>query len=419
VTVRHFTIAVALLLSCTAAPAVVPSPSVTMTASATPVPSSTALATASPSPKPLDMVVTAAGAIRGDHALVLQTSTQPGIGVAAYRFWDVPVDGSAPKLLVAYNRGDRQLTDSDYFDFARQLSPDGRQLVLTDPLDIAGTGLVVIDLVAGTTRKIDTVSAAGNATWSPDGRSIAYRGFTLAGPLQKESGIWVVSASGGLPRQVWTSDQAAGGNLTTIYGWTEDGRGIAFTRDRTEVSVLDIATQQVSHVAGAIYGITWRAERPAVALVVQDPFTAPTPSPRGAPGSIGQPGHVEVRDTTLGASRTVYRYGDVGTQLWEPHWNPATDEVLMYWVCGEGAGGRDEFVIIDAVRATSRTQPSPSCVRSVAWSGDGTRILYLVLGQGIRVRNADGSNDRELFRPALPPGASEQYVAAVAAFAPR
>jgi dipeptidyl aminopeptidase/acylaminoacyl peptidase len=350
---------------------------------------------------------------------VLQGSQQPGGIATAFRFWDVPLDGSPPRQLLSYNRGQQLLTDFDYFAFSRQLSPDGRQLVLADPVDVAGTGLLVVDLVAGTTRKIATAGAAGNAAWSPDGQRIAFRGFTVAGPLQKESGIWVVSATGGAPQQVWMSDRSAGSGATTIYGWTEDGAGIAFTRDYTEVSVVDVTTKQVRRVAGVIHGITWRPARPSVAIVVEDEATAPSPSgPHGAPGSVGRPGHVEVRDTTVAAPRIIYRHDDVGTLLWDPRWSPTSDEVLLHWVCGAGATERDELVVVDAVSGARRSLPITGCVSSVAWSSDGSKILYSGL-DSVRVRNADGSNDRELFRPGLPPGAFQENVGAVTAFAPR
>jgi dipeptidyl aminopeptidase/acylaminoacyl peptidase len=413
--VRQLTIAFALLLSCTVAPAASSQRPPTATAGAFPP----ASATLSPTAKPLDMSIVPAGQISGAHALVVQYSQQPGGANSATRFWDVALDGSAPKQLLAYNAGEQLLTGYDYFDFARQLSPDGRQLVLTDPVDMAGTGLLVVDLVAGTTRKIATSGAAGSAAWSPDGQRIAYRGFTIAGPFQKESGIWVVPASGGVAERAWTSDRAAGSGATTIYGWTDDGAAIAFARDSTEVSIVDVRTKAVMRMSGPIHGIAWRAKRPSVALVVDDPVTAPSPSgPRGAPSSIGHPGHVEVRETTLGAPSVAYRYDDVGTLLWDPRWSPTSDEVALYWVCGAGATERDEIVVVDAVAGARRVLPTPGCVRSVSWSADGSKILYADLA-AVRVRNADGSNDRELFRPGLPPGAFQQYVGAVTAFAPR
>ena len=83
-----------------------------------------------------------------------------------------------------------------------------------------------------------------------------------------------------------------------------------------------------------------------------------------------------------------------------------------------GGGERDELVIVNAVTGTRRVLPTTGCVRSIAWSRDGSKILYVGI-DSVRVRNADGSGDRELFHPGLPPGAFQQNVSAVTAFAPR
>src|SRR5438552_1422927 len=409
----------ALALSCTASPSVA-APSASPTASAARTPSAT------PSPSFGDLTIAAAGDIRGDHALVLQvldSQTSGGISQARIppqpRIWDVPLDGSPPRLLVGYTQAPQVFTDYDSFDLARQLSPDGQRLVLTDAADIAGTGLLVIDLVTGTARKIDIASGASQPAWSPDGKQIAYRGFAVAGPLQKGTGLWTVSASGGPPRLVWAGDGSAAGGPGWVHGWTADGTGIAISPNFSEVGVVDVLTGKLTRIPGTSHGIAWRTKRPSVAILLDDEVSTPTPSgARGAPGSIAHPGRLEVRDATFSAGRIAARYGaDVGTLLWGPRWNPTSDEVLMFWVCGAGATERDELVIVDAVSSARRALPTPGCVRSVAWNADGTTILYSLF-ESVRVRNVDGSNDRELFRPALPPGTSQQHVGAVTAFGP-
>src|SRR3989442_12819779 len=112
---------------------------------------------------------------------------------------------------------------------SRQLSPDGRRLVLSDPLDADG-GLIIVDLIAGAARRIPLVAggglvgASGWPAWSPEGRRIAYRGAIASGVLQKDTGVWVVSESGGGARQMGPSDLSSG--ATRIYGLSDEGERI-------------------------------------------------------------------------------------------------------------------------------------------------------------------------------------------------
>jgi dipeptidyl aminopeptidase/acylaminoacyl peptidase len=349
---------------------------------------------------------------------VLQLSSdEPGADTAV-RIWAVPLDGSATRLLVTYQRGPRLLTDNDPFDFARQLSPDGRRLVVTDAAEIAGTGLLVIDLVGGTAQKIATPTAADQPAWSPDGRQIAYRGFVASSPSTRESGLWVVDSAGGIPQQVWTSDQTPGAFVTFVFGWADSG-SVAVTRDYGTLSVVDVGARTIAKAAGETHGVAVRAKRPVVALALNDqPAPAASGGPRGAPGSVGRPGRVEIRDSALAAPRVAYRYDDVGTLLSGPRWSPVSDELVLHWMCGAGASQRDELVIVDAARGDARTQVVSQCVNSAGWSSDGSKIVYSGL-EAVRVRNADGSNDHELFRPVFPVGAKQSIVADVIAFGPR
>lgn len=402
---RCLPMAIALLLSCTAPP--VTTSSTPPTASLTTTPSKTA--PASPSPAFIDLTLAPANDVRGNHALVAGVLSSPIAGVPSQpRIWDVPLDGSPPRQLVAYTRGPQIVTDFDYFEFSRQLSPDGRQLVLADPVGVAGTALLVVDLITGTARNIPIGGGATQPAWSPDGQRIAYRGFTVAGSFQKETGIWVVPASGGIPQQVTASDRPAGAGATMVYGWTEDGAGVAFARDYTDASVVEVATGKVTRLGGAIHGIAWRAKRPSVAIVFDDqPGTA----------SAARIGHVEIRETTTSPATFVARYGpSEGTFLLAPQWNPRSDHLLLLWASGQGLATRNQIVIVDNVTAQQRltTTTTP---RSAAWSADGAHILYGDL-LAMHLMNRDGSNDHELFRPAAPPGA-QQFLNAVTAFAAR
>ena len=413
---RWLAFALAILLSC-GAPAGLPSATPTPTVAASDSPS------AAPTPAIVlrDLSVVAAGEPRGEHALVLVLQDDGGpYGGGSNHVWDVPLDGTTPRSIVAYSRAERPLSGFFGVDLARQVSPDGRQLVLTDPVDVAGKGLVVIDLVTGATRVIPTPDIADEASWSPDGQRIAYRGYALLGPLQKESGLWVVSASGGAPRQVWASGIAAGSGATMMYGWTEDAAGIAVTQAGGDVNVVDVTSGSLKRISGPVHGIAWRAKRPSVVIAEDQDLPLPSPTgPRGAPGNVGRPGEVAIRDTTFAAAQLVYKHDNVGTLLWEPRWNPKTDEVLFHWVCGAGASGRFEFVIANAVTRAVRTLATPACVYAAAWSGDGSQILYSDL-RSLRVMKADGSNDHDLFKPGPSPGATQQpVVGGIVAFASR
>ena len=409
---RRLVYALALLLSC-GAPAASPS--------ATPTP--TVAASASPTAATVlrDLSVVAAGEPRGEHALVLVAQADGGPnGGGSIHVWDIPLDGTTPRSIVAYTRAERPLSGYFGVDLTRQVSPDGRRLVLTDTVDVAGKGLLLIDLITGATRVIATPDIADEASWSPDGQRIAYRGYALPGPLQKESGLWVVSATGGAPRLVWSSGVAAGSGATMVYDWIEDAGGIAVTQAGGDVSVVDIASGSLKRISGPVHGIAWRAKRPSVVIAQDQDVPLPSPTgPRGAPGNVGRPGEVVIRDTTFGAPQLVYKHDNVGTLLWEPRWNPKTDDVLFHWVCGAGASGRFEFVIVNAVTHAVRTLATPGCVYSAAWSGDGSQILYSDL-RSLRVMKADGSNDHDLFRPGpAPSGAQQPVVGGIVAFGSR
>src|SRR2546430_6422298 len=214
-----------LLASCSAPSPIALSPSPSSSAS---VRAETSPPTPSPSPSSrfTDLKITPAGDIRGDHVLVLQMSSPSGGFPVRESIWDVPLDGGSPRQLVSYTRAGGPYTDYDVMTLPRQLYADGHRIVLSHPVDAAGNGLIVVDLVAGTARTIPLEGIVNEPAWSPDGEHIAYRHATVAGALQKDDGVWVVSASGGDARQL--APTALSGGATSVYAWTEDGSSVIF-----------------------------------------------------------------------------------------------------------------------------------------------------------------------------------------------
>lgn len=399
-------LALTLVVSCTAPGPVVLSPS----------PSSSAVAqsgnppTSSPSPTRefSDLKAVAAGDIRGDHVLVLQVSSPSGGFPNRESIWDVPLDGGTPRQLVAYTRAGGIYGDYDVVSLPRQLSSDGHRVVLSDPLDAAGRGLIVVDLIAGTARMIALDGIVNQPAWSPDGARIAYRHATLTAVLPQDDGVWTVGASGGDARQVVRS---APSGATTVYGWTEDGSAVIFAPSTDKLSVVDIATGAVAQIGGPTNGnspVAARMKRPSIAIVFND-------EQPGGP----LVGHVEVRDTATSAGRVVTRYGPTeGTFLAEPRWRPGADEVLLFYPTGQGVAERDEVVIVDVLTGRRRTIAIPGSARSAEWSADGRRIIYGTLRE-VRVTNADGSSDRALFQPVPSSSGEEALALNIAAFSPR
>lgn len=106
------------------------------------------------------------------------------------------------------------------------LSPDGTLAVIQtavrnfDENEYDET-LVLIDLATGEERELTPQrKTVGQASWSPDGRLLAYQAAPAAGEKQQ---VFVLPMAGGEARQITQADEGVNG-----YQWAADGRSVFY-----------------------------------------------------------------------------------------------------------------------------------------------------------------------------------------------
>jgi dipeptidyl aminopeptidase/acylaminoacyl peptidase len=119
---------------------------------------------------------------------------------------------------------------------------------ITDPKQISSKPNAQVDPRGLTIEKLYMTRQVGRATWSPDGKSIAF-----ISNMSGRNNLWLVPAEGGWPVQLTVSDQRQ-----TAPAWSPDGKWIAYQSDYDGDEQWDIFL--VSPKTGKVVNLTQTRE---------------------------------------------------------------------------------------------------------------------------------------------------------------
>jgi dipeptidyl aminopeptidase/acylaminoacyl peptidase len=119
---------------------------------------------------------------------------------------------------------------------------------ITDPKEISSKPNAQVEPKSLTIEKLYMTRQVGRATWSPDGKSIAF-----ISNMSGRNNLWLVPAEGGWPVQLTVSDQRQ-----TAPAWSPDGKWIAYQSDYDGDEQWDIFL--VSPKTGRVVNLTQTRE---------------------------------------------------------------------------------------------------------------------------------------------------------------
>ncbi len=119
---------------------------------------------------------------------------------------------------------------------------------ITDPKQVSSKPNAQVEPRSLTIEKLFMTRQIGGATWSPDGKSIAF-----ISNMSGRNNLWTVPTDGGFPTQLTVSDQRQ-----TNPAWSPDGKWIAYQSDDDGNELWDIFL--VSPKTGKVVNLTQTRE---------------------------------------------------------------------------------------------------------------------------------------------------------------
>jgi len=210
----------------------------------------------------------------GKHILFRKAAGQKAEGWPNHKLTVIPADGGKERNILTGH--DHKMFFLPY-GMGNKLSPNGKDIVFSakkfdeDKVRIGNyptTQIWTTTINGGKLTKITNPSVPYSddcPSWSPDGRSIAFRRTKLKedrGDLWGEMGIYMVNSSGGVPQLLILEPE------TFIYAinWSPDGKWIAYLKgdkhSSDESSTLNIINVDngISRVVGEVSNFTVHTE---------------------------------------------------------------------------------------------------------------------------------------------------------------
>jgi dipeptidyl aminopeptidase/acylaminoacyl peptidase len=232
---------------------------------------------------------------------------------------------------------------------------------ITDPKQIASKPNAQVEPKSLTIEKLYMTRQIGAATWSPDGKNIAF-----ISNMSGRNNLWLVPADGGWPVQLTVSDQRQ-----TAPAWSPDGKWIAYQSDYDGDELWDIFL--VSPKTGKVVNLTSTRE------IAE---TDPTWSPDGrylaylVKPKTSAASEIDIYDTLMRQVQHVTTNTPQDKRNLNPVWSKDGKSIVY---TQEQAKGTDSNIFVADVATSQSTLLTPHNGEQIYFandiSPDGRRIL--------------------------------------------
>jgi Tol biopolymer transport system component len=171
-----------------------------------------------------------------------------GTRIAAEKYWPSCLSCAGPVTILDAQSGALVGTagGKKLDNVNPSLSPDGTKVAFErDASNDSGKTFGIWTANTDGSHLRQLVKVGQNPLWSPTGGKIAYVAF--AG---KSVALRLISAGGGKSRAVVPR------NVSTVFGWSPDGKSIAFETGKGKLAVVDVATGKVRSLLQLHYAPT-------------------------------------------------------------------------------------------------------------------------------------------------------------------